>query len=203
MLRLRSKNILEKKCVIIELTGNLDDLLGVEGGVIGSVVWLVDEDRVLHLVDLLLDGDNGSVDSLSSPEDGGDGDGEVGGGWLDDPGGVSGDVVGLSEVDLLGDDRSRLVDSGDSLSLAVGGEGGGGGRGHVVDGLVGHDGTSGVVLGPVGGHCSRSGGQGGGHQVCGGCQSTSQDKGKGHLQVGIESLCRLSPGALFYLQKVS
>ena len=52
---MRSKNILEKKCVIIELTGNLDDLLGVEGGVIGSVVWLVDEDRVLHLVDLLLD----------------------------------------------------------------------------------------------------------------------------------------------------
>ena len=200
---MRSNNILEKKCVIIELTGNLDDLLGVEGGVIGSVVWLVDEDRVLHLVDLLLDGDDGSVDSLSSPEDGGDGDGEVGGGWLDDPGGVSGDVVGLSEVDLLGDDRSRLVDSGDSLSLAVGGEGGGGGRGHVVDGLVGHDGTRGVVLGPVGRHGGRSGGQGGGHQVCGGCQSTSQDKGKGHLQVGIESLCRLSPGALFYLQKVS
>ena len=152
-------------------SGDLDDLLGVEGSVIGSVVWLVDEDRVLHLVDLLLDGDDGSVDSLSSPEDGGDGDGKVRGGWLDDPGGVAGDVVGLAEVDLLGDDRGGLVDGGDSLALMDGGVRSRGRGSDVVD-WVRHHSSGRVVLGTIGGDSSGGGGtsvgHGGGHQGGGG-----------------------------------
>jgi len=161
---------------------NLNDLLGVEGSVIGSVEWLVDVDWVLHLVDLLLDLDNGSVDSLGSLEDGGDGDGKVRGGGLEDPGGVSGDVAGLSEVDLLGDDRGGLVDRGDSRGLAVGGVRSWGSGLGIGDGMR-DNGTGSVVLGSIGGHRGRSRGgncQGGGHQLGGGSESTSQDKGKGH-----------------------
>jgi len=163
-------------------SGDLDDLLGVEGSVIGSVVWLLDEDGVLNLVDLLLDLDDGSVDSLGSLEDGGDGDGKVRGGGLEDPGGVAGDVAGLSEVDLLGDDRGGLVDGGDALGLAVGGVRSRSGGLGVGDG-VGDDGPGGVVLRSVGGDSRGSSGgncQGGSHQVGGGSESTSQDKGKGH-----------------------
>jgi len=161
---------------------NLDDLLGMEGSVIGSVVWLVDVDWVLNLVDLLLDLDNGSVDSLGSLEDGGDGNGKVRGGGLEDPGGVAGDVAGLSEVDLLGDDRGGLVDGGDSRGLAVGGVRSWSSGLSVGDGMR-DNGPGRVVLRSIGGHRGRSRGgncQGGGNQLGGGSESTSQDKGKGH-----------------------
>ena len=136
--------------------GNLNDLLGVEGGVEGGIVRLVDEDGVLDLVNLLHGLDNGGVDSLGSPEDGWDGDGKVRGGGLDDPGGVAGHVVGLTEVDLLGDDRGRLVDGGDSLCLMDGGVRSGGGGSNVVD-WVRDDGSGRVMLGTIGGHGSRAG----------------------------------------------
>jgi len=161
---------------------NLNDLLGVEGSVIGGVEWLVDIDWVLNLVDLLLDLDDGSVDSLGSLEDCGHGNGKVGGGGLEDPGGVSGDIVGLSEVDLLGDDRGGLVDGGDSWGLAVGGVRSRSSGLGIGDGMR-DNGTGRVVLGSIGGHRGRSRGgncQGGGNQLGGGSESTSQDKGKGH-----------------------
>jgi hypothetical protein len=156
--------------------GHLHDLLGVERSVVGGIEGLVDEDGVLDLVNLLHGLDHWGVDSLASPEDGWDGDGKVRGGWLDDPGGVPGHVVGLTEVDLLGHDGGGLVDGGDSGSLGLDGVGGGGGGSHVVDGVL-DDGSGGVVLRAVGGHRggpgsgvghgARGGNQGGG----GGCQS--------------------------------
>jgi len=158
------------------LTGNLDDLLGVEGGVIGSVEWLVDEDGVLDLVDLLLHGHNGSVDSLASPQDSWHGDGKVRSGGLQDPGGVPGDVAGLAEVDLLGHDGSGLVDGGDPLSLVGGGVGSRSGGLSVGHWVVSNNGASRVMFGSVGwdgsGDCS--------YQLCWGSIGTSQDKSKGH-----------------------
>ena len=158
-----------------------------EGGIVRGIERLVDEDGVLDLVNLLDGLDNGGVDSLGSPEDSWDGDGEMRGGWLDDPGGVAGHVVGLAEVDLLGDDRGGLVDGGDSGGLLDGGVGSGGGGRHVVH-WVRHHGSGGVMLRPVGGHGSGGGtgvgqGSGGGHQGGGGGSvSTTQDEGEGHLQ---------------------
>lgn len=156
--------------------GHLHDLLGVEGGVIRSIEGLVDEDGVLDLVNLLQGLDNGGVNSLGSPEDSWDSDGKMRGGRLDDPGGVAGHVVGLTEVDLLGDDRGGLVDGGDSSGLLDGGVRSRDGRSHVVD-WVGNHGSGRVMLGTIGGHGSSrgssvsqsSGGrdQGGG----GGCES--------------------------------
>jgi len=152
--------------------GDLDDLLGVEGSVIRSIVRLVDEDGVLDLVDLSDGLDNWGVDSLGSPEDSWDSDGKMRGGWLDDPGGVAGHVVGLAEVDLLGDDRGGLVDGGDSSCLLDGGVRSRGGRSDVVD-WVSHNGSGRVMLGTVGWHGSSvshstgGGNQGGG----GGCES--------------------------------
>ena len=145
-------------------SGDLDDLLGVEGSVIGSVVWLLDEDGVLDLVDLLLDLDDGSVDSLGSLQDGGDGDGKVRGGGLEDPGGVAGDKAGLAKVHLLGHHGGGLVHGGHTLGLGGGGEGSRGGGRHIVDG-VGHHGAGGVVVGTSGG---RSHGVGGGSHGVGG-----------------------------------
>jgi len=129
---------------------DLDDLLSVEGGVIRSIIWNLDLDWGLNVVNLLLDLDDWGVDGLGSLKDGWDGDGEMGGGGLQDSGGVAGDVVGGSIVDLLGDNWGGLVDGGHALTLVGGGVGGGGGWGNIVDG-VGHHGTSGVVLGSVGG----------------------------------------------------
>ena len=148
-----------------------------EGSVIGSIVWLVDEDGVLDLVDLLLDRDNGSIDSLCSPEDGGDSDGKVRSGGLQDPGGVSGDIAGLAEVDLLGDDWGGLVDGGDALSLGLDGVGSRGGRLGIGDG-VRHDGPGTVVLRSIGWNC----GWDSAYQLCGGTVGTSQEESKGHLQ---------------------
>jgi len=168
--------------------GDLDDLLGVEGGVIRSIIRLVDEDGVLDLVNLLHGLDNWGVDSLGSPEDSWDSDGKMRGGWLDDPGGVAGHVVGLTEVDLLGDDRGGLVDGGDTSGLLDGGVRSRGGGSHVVD-WVGNNGSGRVMLGTVGGHGSRSGtsvshssaNQGGGNQGGGGgSESRSQDEGECH-----------------------
>jgi len=103
--------------------GDRDLLLGVEGGIIGDVNLTLNKDGGLDIVDLDLAVDDGSVDGLGSLEDGGDLDGEMGGSGLQDSGVVSGDIAGLSIVDLLGDNGFRLVDSGDSGSLSNGGVG--------------------------------------------------------------------------------
>jgi hypothetical protein len=166
-------------------SGNLDDLLGVEGGVIGSVEWLVDVDWVLNLVDLLLHGHDGSIDSLGSLQDGWHSDGKMRSGGLQDPSGVPGDVAGLAEVDLLGHDGSWLVDGGHSLALGGGGVGSRGGGLGVGHGVVGNNGAGRVVLGSVGWHCSRPcsvdcSGHCSNHQLGGGGVGTSQDESKGH-----------------------
>jgi hypothetical protein len=126
--------------------GDLDDLLGVEGSVIGSIHTPLDKDGLLDVVDLSHVLDDGGVVCDRSSQDGGDGDGEMRGGGLDDPGFIAGHVAGLSEVDLLGDDRGGLVDSGDALGLGVGGVGGWDGRGNIGDGGMGHNGASGEAM---------------------------------------------------------
>jgi len=178
--------------------GDLDNVGGGEGGVIGDGNLTLNKDGGLDIVYLNLAVDDGSIDGLGSLEDSGDLDGEMRGGRLQDSGVVSGDIAGLSIVDLLGDDGLRLVDSGDSGSLSNSGVGGGGsGLGiGLGDGLnrsvgdeavscggrasaVGHStssvGTSYTSVGS--GHTSNAGngeGDGGGPAHCG------QDKGKCH-----------------------
>merc|ERR1719147_518083 len=106
--------------------GDLDNVGGGEGGVVGDGNLTLNKDGGLDIVYLNLAVDDGSIDGLGSLEDGGDLDGEMRGGRLQDSGVVSGDIAGLSIVDLLGDDGLRLVDSGDSRSLSNSGVGGGG-----------------------------------------------------------------------------
>ena len=154
-----------------------------EGGVIRSIVRLVDVDWLLDLVNLLHGLHNGGVDSLASPEDGGDGDGKVRGSGLEDPGGVAGDEAGLAKVHLLGHHGGGLVDGGHALGLGGGGEGSRGGGRHIVDG-VGHHGAGGVVVGTSGG---RSHGVGGGSHGVGGDPVAG---GGGHLGDGV---CQLGP----------
>merc|ERR1719347_605624 len=94
--------------------GDLDNVGGGEGGVIGDGNLTLNRNGSLDIMDLNLAVDDGSIDGLGSLEDGGDLDWEMRGGRLQDSGVVSGDIAGLSIVDLLGDDGLRLVDSGDS-----------------------------------------------------------------------------------------
>ena len=78
--------------------------------------------------------DNGSIDGLGALQGGRDGDLEVGDGGFQDLGGVSGDVSGLSQVDLFGDDGSGFVDGSDvgflGLSHVGSGKRDGGGSGN-------------------------------------------------------------------------
>merc|ERR1719483_741890 len=115
--------------------GHMDDVLLVDGHVIGDLNATLDQDGVLDLVDLNLLLDDGGVVSNGSPQDSGDRDGKMRGGGLEDPGGVAGDEAGLTEVDLLGDHGGGLVDGGDTGGLGGGGEGSRGSRGDVVDGV--------------------------------------------------------------------
>ena len=174
--------------------GHRDDVLLVHGHVVGHVNTTLHQDRTLHVVHLDLLLDDGGVVGDGSLEDGGHADGKMGGGGLDDPGVVAGDKAGLSQVDLLGDDGGWLVHGGHAGGLAVGGEGGGGRGGHVVD-WVGHHGAG---LERVGGQGRGSGGLGVRHrvsgvatdsqvvgsksQVLGSRHGTGQDKGKCDLQ---------------------
>ena len=109
--------------------GDLHDLLGVVGGVIGDLDPPLDVHGLVDGVDLGLGLDNGSGDGLGSFEDGRDLDGKMRGGGLVDGGGVSGHVGGLTIVDLLGHNGGGLVDAGHTLGLGVGGVGGGHGNG--------------------------------------------------------------------------
>merc|ERR1712004_773209 len=85
-------------------SGHLNDPLDMFDHVIGNIVGLLNRDGLVNGVDLLLDLDNGSIDGLGALQGGGDGDLEIGDGGFQDLGGVSGDVSGLSQVDLFGDD---------------------------------------------------------------------------------------------------
>merc|ERR1712123_268430 len=74
----------------------------------------------------------------------------MGGGWLVDPGGISGHIAGLSKVHLLGDNWGGLVDGGHSSSLGGGGVRGRGSRGGICYWGMGDNGAGGVVLSSVG-----------------------------------------------------
>ena len=67
-------------------------------------------DWVVDIVDLSLGLDNRGVDSLDS-------NGKMGSSWLVDLGGITGNIAGLSIVNLLGDNWCGLVNDGDSGSL--------------------------------------------------------------------------------------
>ena len=92
-------------------------------------------------------------------------DGKMEGGRLQDPGSVSGHIVGVAIVELLGDHRGGLVDSGHTLGL---------GLGH-----MGVNGSGRAVLRAIGGHSvgGRSAVTHSGHGVVGGSTvGASQDK---------------------------
>jgi len=123
--------------------GDLDDLLLVDGHVIGDLNTTLNIDGLVDGVHLSLGLDNGSVDRVGSLQVGAHADGQEGGGGLVDVGVVSGNVAGLSVVDLLGDDGSGLVEGGHTGGLGLSGVGGGhmdsgGSVGHSHGGGVGH-----------------------------------------------------------------
>merc|ERR1712029_397957 len=98
--------------------GDLNNLLGQERSIIRSIIRLLDMDWGLDIVDLSLGLDNRGVDSLGSLEDSWDSNWKMGGGWLVDLGGISGNIAGLSIVNLFGDNWCGLVNGGDSGSLS-------------------------------------------------------------------------------------
>ena len=71
----------------------------------------------MDIVDLSLGLDNRGADSLGSLKDSWDSNGKIGSSWLVDLGGISGNIAGLSIVNLLGDNWCGLVNGGDSGSL--------------------------------------------------------------------------------------
>jgi len=144
--------------------GHLHDVLLVDGDVIGDLNTPLNQDGVLDLVDLNLLLDDGGVVSNRALQDGGDRDGKMRGGWLEDPGGVAGDEAGLTKVHLLGDHRGGLVHSGDTGGLGGSGEGSRCRGGDIVD-RVRHHGASGVVVSSGRG---RANGVGGGSDGVGG-----------------------------------
>ena len=85
-------------------------LLGQERSVIRNIIRLLDMDWVVDIVDLSLGLDNRGVGSLDS-------NGKMGSSWLVDLGGISGNIAGLSIVNLLGDNWCGLENGGDSGSL--------------------------------------------------------------------------------------
>jgi len=101
---------------------DLNDVILVYWDIIGDVDLALNQNRGLDIVDLNLLLDDGGIVGNRSLEDSWDSNRKMGGGWLEDPGVVARDIAGLSEVDLLGDNWGRLVDSGDSRTLSSGGE---------------------------------------------------------------------------------
>lgn len=99
---------------------DLDDLLNVPDDFIWDVVWSVNWVWFVDSVWLPLDGDDWSVDLLSSPQVWRNLDIEVGEDWLQDLGVVSGNVLLGSVVDLLGDLLWCLVNRLNSMSLDLG-----------------------------------------------------------------------------------
>merc|ERR1711970_1548470 len=66
---------------------DLNDLYGVEWGIIRGINLALNKDRALDVVDLSLGLDNGGIDSVGSLEDSWDSNGKMRGGWLVDLGG--------------------------------------------------------------------------------------------------------------------
>lgn len=109
--------------------GDLNNLLGVEGGIIRDLDTSLNIDGLVDSVDLGLGLDNGGTDRLATTENSGDLDGKMRGGGLVDGGSVSRDIAGLAQVNFLGDDGGGLVDGGHTLGLGVNRVGSGQGNG--------------------------------------------------------------------------
>merc|ERR550519_1336854 len=146
--------------------GDLDDLLLVDGHIIRDLNTTLNIDGLVDGVHLSLGLDDGSVDRVGSLQVGAHADGQEGGGGLVDVGVVSGNVAGLSVVDLLGDDGSGLVEGGHTGGLGLSGVGGGhgdSGGGNSHGGSVGHshrggDGMAGEDMASEGMASDHSGG---------------------------------------------
>ena len=100
-------------------SGDLNNLLPENGDIIGDLNTSLNIDRLIDSVDLGLGLDNGSIDGLSSLKDCGDLNGKMRGSGLVDGGIVSRDIRGLTIVNLLGDDGSGLVNSGNAFTLGL------------------------------------------------------------------------------------
>ena len=128
--------------------GDLNDLLDWLDDIIGDIVGPWNLIGLVDNVGLLLDGDDGGVDLGGSTESSGDGNVKLGDGWLEDLGGVAGNVGGGSKVDLLADLGWGLVDGGDWGSddgggaVGCGGRDGGGDGGSNGGSVGGGDGSS-------------------------------------------------------------
>ena len=90
--------------------GDLDDLLLQDRHVIGHLHALLHGVGLVHNMRLLDHADDGGVGGHGALEGSGDSNGQPGGGRLVDGGGIAGDERGLTEVQLLADDRGRLDD---------------------------------------------------------------------------------------------
>lgn len=121
--------------------GDLDDLLDWLDDIIGDIVGPGNIVGLVDNVGLLLDGDDGGVDLGGSTESSGDGNVKLGDGWLENLGGVAGNVGGGSKVNLLADLGWGLVDGGDGGSDDGGGAVGSWGRDGGSDGQGGSDGS--------------------------------------------------------------
>jgi len=128
---------------------DLNDVHGVEGSIIRGINLALNKDGILDIVDFSLGLDNGSVDGVGSLKDSWDSDGKMGGGWLVDPGGISGHIAGLSKVHLLGDNWGGLVDGGDSRCLGGSGVRGRGSWGSISYWAMGNNGASRVVFSSI------------------------------------------------------
>jgi len=135
---------------------DLNDLLGVEGSIIRGINLALNKDWALDIVDLSLCLDNGGIDGLGSLEDSWDSNGKMGGGWLVDLGGVSGHIASLAKVNLLGNNRGGLVDSGYSSTLCGGGVRSRGSGLGISYRSVGDNGASRVMLSSIGNGGSSS-----------------------------------------------
>jgi len=152
--------------------GDLNNLLGQERSVIRSIIRLLDMDWGLDIVDLSLGLDNRGVDSLGSLEDSWDSNGKMGGSWLVDLGGISGNIAGLSIVNLLGDNWCGLVNGGDSSSLGSSGVRCRGSGFSIGYRSMGNNRASRVVLSSVGNWCG-SDSWGSSNSNCGSSSSDS------------------------------
>jgi len=101
--------------------GHLDDLLNVLDDVTGDGVWLLHVHGLVDDEGLLLDLDHGWVDLLGALESGWHSNADVWDGWLQDLGGVAGNVGLLAVVHLLGDLLWGLGNGHSGLASNVGG----------------------------------------------------------------------------------
>ena len=151
--------------------GHIDELLLVDGDVVGDLDGPLDGDGLVDDVGLHGGLDDGGVGPHGALEGGGHGDLEVGDGGLQDGAGVAGDEVLAAEVELLLDLDGGLGEDLDGGAGNVGGgvgsghaHGGGSGDGHGGSGVEGHGGGSGIAgmaEEVVGGSGARGGKHGG------------------------------------------